>query len=58
MIAIVVKIVTMVAGLVAVAAQAKGRGASTAEAVAETAAAIVAAGGALQMKPLNIGAKQ
>lgn len=55
MIAKIVKVITIIGGIIGVAAQAKARGASTAEAIAETAAAIVGAGGALQMTPVHFG---
>lgn len=47
------KAVVFIGGLVGVAAQAKARGASNAEAVAETATAAVAAAGTMQMRPLG-----
>lgn len=45
--------ILFVGGLVGVAAQAKGRGASNAEVVAETATALVVGGAGLQMTPLG-----
>lgn len=48
--------VLFVGGIVGVGAQAKARGASWAEVIAETAPVLVSGGAALQMKPL--GAKK
>jgi hypothetical protein len=47
------KALMVIGGIVGVAAQAKGRGASTAEVIAETATAVVGAAGALQMTPMG-----
>jgi hypothetical protein len=54
MLALVIKVITVLGGLIGVAAQAKARGASNAETIAEVAAGVVAAGGALQMNPLRM----
>ena len=51
------KVVMIVGGLVGVAAQAKARGATNAETIAETAAALVTGAGALQMRPLAMKKK-
>ena len=55
MFAIIIKVVMVLGGLIGVAAQAKARGASTAEAIAETATALVVGAGGLQMTPLKFG---
>ncbi len=47
------KALVFVGGIIGVAAQAKARGASNAETVAETATAVVAAAGTMQMVPLG-----
>lgn len=49
--------IVFVGGLVGVAAQAKARGASNAQAIAETATALAPAAAALQMMPLHRRAK-
>ena len=50
------KVVVFVGGLVGVAAQAKSTGASTAETIAITATAAVAAAGPMQSKPFGSNA--
>jgi hypothetical protein len=57
MFAIIIKAAVFLAGLIGVAAQAKARGASTAETIAETATAAAGATGLLQMNPLRMGKK-
>lgn len=51
----IVKAVMFIGGIIGVAAQAKARGASTAETVAEAATAAVTGAAGLQMTPLRLG---
>lgn len=55
MFAAIIKAVMFIGGLIGVAAQAKARGASTAETIAETATAVVTGAAGLQMSPLKFG---
>lgn len=56
MFAVILKVLVYVAGIVGVAAQAKARGASNIETIAESATAAAGGAGLLQLNPLKFKA--